>query len=264
MVKERWPSIWKTYKHRIKHENQRETMPTLNLDSVKLSLQRQESKIKWTEKVHCWHATKMIEAAPYNRACDSKQLKTKQAIRKAVQIAHNPFAITKILPKSPTMNDAEVSDHQYKDTHSCLKNSVKIDCRKRIYRYRQSSPGVISPRKIYLGGGFYNAIAIYDKNAKIDIIKVGETRLGIMDCVINRRETTAATRTDSLPRLRNTLVDGIHYMPEELKCGKISKQSGKSKDYSRTTSKCRECNHSNVKNDTTGPKKIKLFLNIDV
>ena len=264
MVKERWPR--KTCKLRVEHKNQRETMPSLNVDSVKLSLKRQESKLKWTEKkVHCWRVNNMIKAVPHNREFDSKQLKTNQVIRKAVQIAHNPIAITKILPRSSKTKDVDISDHQYMDIRGCLENSVKIDCHNSVYRDRKSSPGVISPRKIYLGGGFYNAIAIYDKNAKIDIIKVGETRLGIMDCIINRGEATATTRADSLPRLRNTLVDGTHYMPEELKCGKISKKIGRSKDCPGTKSKCRVCNQANkVKNKTTGPKKIKLFLNIDV
>ena len=43
MVKERWPR--KTCKLRVEHKNQRETMPSLNVDSVKLSLKRQESKL---------------------------------------------------------------------------------------------------------------------------------------------------------------------------------------------------------------------------
>ena len=90
----------------------------------------------------------------------------------------------------------------------------------------------ISPRKIYRGGGYFTALAIYDNNANIDKVSVGEIRLGILDNVLNKRERSTDARMKDLPKIQTeSSIELESKMPIELVCSRIANDDGiKSKD----------------------------------
>ena len=269
-----WPSIWKSCKIKVRPESQRKERPSFNLDAVKISLQCPVSRCKLREKeeIH-WSEPKMgdermAEEAVQPRESNSTQSDYKQATTKANQKVKENLDITRFLAVSSIANTDEPKEHRKKEIHSASNYLLSGDNARTVDTDRIQSKGKINPRKIYLGGGFYNAIAIYDRNAKLDIIKVGETRLGFMDCVINKKEQNVKkTPNNCLPKVRNTSeLDGVNNMPHELRCGKISEKIVKAKSSPRAASTCRICQQvrKGRRDDDDGPKQIKLFLSIDL
>ena len=270
-----WPSKWKSCKIRVRPESQRKDRPNLNLDAVKISLRCPAIRCKLKEKqpIH-WNRIEpksesscVIEEIPNFREQDLLQLECKQATKTPDHKEAGPFDDAKFLAVSSISNYDESKEDINKETRRSSNNCWNGDYTRVGGANRVWSKGKISPRKIYLGGGFYNAIAIYDRKANIDIVKVGETRLGFMDCVINRKKKGSnQNQNNCLPRLRTTLeVDGLRFMPEELKCGKIFEKVSKTKITPSTCSTCKVCTQTRkTTSDVVGHKQIKLFLSIDL
>ena len=270
-----WPSIWKSCKIRVRPERQRMERPNLNLDAVKISLQCPafRCKLKGKQSIHLnriepkSESSCVIEEIPNITEQDLLQLDCKQVTKRPDQKDASSFDSSKLLAVSSISNYDESKENINRETRRWSNNCSNGDYAKVVGTNGIWSQGKISPRKIYLGGGFYNAIAIYDRNANIDIIKVGETRLGFMDCIINKKEKGSKKgQNNCLPRLQTTLeVDGLRFMPEELKCGKIFEKVVKTKRTPSSCSTCKVCRETRKTTcDTVGPKQIKLFLSIDL
>ena len=124
----------------------------------------------------------------------------------------------------------------------------------------------ISPRKIYRGGGYYAALAIYDDNANVDKVSVGETRLGMLDSILNKRERNTDARMKNLPKVQTESSIELEYkMPDELICSRIANEGTKSKVTMRTEKKCQSCKATQKSSKVSQPvKQIRLFLSLDV
>eukprot|EP00112_Aurelia_sp_Birch-Aquarium-sp1_P001252 Seg11296.1 transcript_id=Seg11296.1/GoldUCD/mRNA.D3Y31 product="hypothetical protein" protein_id=Seg11296.1/GoldUCD/D3Y31 len=124
----------------------------------------------------------------------------------------------------------------------------------------------ISPRKIYRGGGYFTALAIYDDNANIDKVSVGETRLGILDSVLNQRERITDARMKNPPKIQtDSSIELKSKMPQELICSRIANERTKSKITTRIEKKCMSCKTTQKSSKVSPPvKQIKLFLSLDV
>ena len=125
----------------------------------------------------------------------------------------------------------------------------------------------ITPRKIYRGGGYYTALAIYDDNANIDKVSVGETRLGMLDSVLNKRESRNTDgKMKNLPKVQTESSVELEYkMPHELTCSRIANEGTKSKVTTRTEKKCQSCKATQKRSKASQPvKQIRLFLSLDV
>ncbi len=128
----------------------------------------------------------------------------------------------------------------------------------------------IGPRKIYKGGGYYSALAIYDENANMKRVCVGETRLGILDWIINKN--IALSRKDKepleLPRISERQILGdVERMPNELTCKKLTNPSTHSTSMKKCelkiVPKCVACEKGQMKEEsTTKLRPLRLFVNI--
>ena len=264
-----WPSVRKSCKTRARPVSQRDETPILNLDAVKLNLQSPVLKCKLKKEAVDSNVSKdggAVKELDDNREDEARQFDSRKETPVIEQKLGSSLDFTNILELSFISSNDEAKEHQSK-MNNYSRNNVNDDHLRTGIKQRIRSQGRIGPRKIFLGGGFYNAIAIYDRNSKIDIVKVGETRLGCMDYVINRKEINAEkNRNHCLPRVRNTLgIDGLRYMPQELKCGKISDAIPRAKTSAKSNSTCRLCEQTKTKTcRNISSKQIKLFVSIDV
>lgn len=268
-----WQSVRKSCKNRFRTENQKEEAPCLNLDAIKLDL-KCPVKIRGRSgerELNQWNICRdgsllsQMERDDVNKYDVMHMDRMKQDTPNGEENLRCSLEFTNIL----TVSAVSHSDEARLDSRKTyVKKAVDLDFKPKTGIYNKSKPQEkISPRKIYLGGGFYTAIAIYDKNANIDIVKIGETRLGLMNFVINRKKTIVEKRRNTcLPKLHDTCrIDGAGYMPEELKCGKISDRVVWKRTVSKVSSSCRVCEQTKKKSRSNiGPKQIKLFLSIDV
>ena len=128
-------------------------------------------------------------------------------------------------------------------------------------------PFRVGPRKIYKGGGYYTALAIYDENANMDRVCIGETRLGFLNCIINKQNIKARSEENvrQLPKMPvEVTVDGIKRMPDELRCSRLENPPKCLKALSRIP-KCLACNKDRVNASRKTVKRVrplKLFLSI--
>lgn len=267
-----WPSVWKSCKLRVPHKSRRDETPSLVLDATKMSLKYPiKSRYKFKERQSAQKSILQNDFIPSSK--DTTSMQNFNHFDSGKKIATNTVDnIWNSLNFSNILTVAAVSNCDKREIYdrTTVKHKQKYfigDQAQRGISDESKPRGNIGPRKIYLGGGFYTAIAIYDKNANVEVVKIGETRLGFMDCVVNKkRRISAQNMRTPLPKLHITnSIDGSSYMPNELKCGKICEEAAGRQRSAKAAPTCRVCEQNKTKaNCTVGPKQIKLFLSIDV
>eukprot|EP00795_Rhopilema_esculentum_P012415 gene12415-3078_t len=267
-----WPNIRKSCKQRERKLQQKETAPSLHLDAIKLNLQSNSSRCRKKEFCPEKNSTENVnldsvdirsksdfEVLQYGKMTDG--IEDSMLITGRNGTSSAGFTRFFNVAEVPRLNKTRQRG-PFGTEKRCFLN---IGFTQAEVFDRLQVPGKIRPRKIYRGGGYYSALAIYDRSANIHIVNVGGTKFE-MDADLHKRDKPLDVNNElSFPRVQsNSRINGISSMPEELECKKISDKNIRAMS-SNTVSKCRVCERArNKPHSSVGPKQIKLYLTIDI